>query len=418
MTGIKYKIYNVIALLVLTYLLNNCSIPFSGTETGTLKLYEYTKHYLSDKLESISDGEMSLYQKDLSWNDSIALINTSFDLTLVDYYGDRDFPQGKVAITDRKDLYDFLKIAYQENTYKYIIVDIALDKRGTNYDDSLALLIPQMNNITVARGGKFSLMNSLHTKSGWVDYFKMPYETGFVKYKIGTNEKQSLALRVYNERNNRNAINSILGLLYFDGWRFCQENIVLKYDIRFILEEGYSSDSVKTAGLYSYQNLGTDFIDRKSQNILNKINKTEKVKDCIRDKIVVIGDFLGDDIHETYVGKMPGALINLNAYLELQRGGHLIHIHHVILLFLFYLSLYFIKDNRDRIIRFRSIANYVSSDFLQILISIIGWGTFFNLVALLVYVLFDTFFNPWLPALWFTFVPQCVKLFKSVKFNK
>ena len=72
------------------------------------------------------------------------------------------------------DKVEFLKIAYQEGNYKYILVDVALDKRGTNYDDSLAILIPQMNNIIVARSGKYGLMDSLLTKSGWVDYYKMP----------------------------------------------------------------------------------------------------------------------------------------------------------------------------------------------------------------------------------------------------
>lgn len=407
----KYKIvtFNVLALLAFTYMLNNCSIPFSGAETGTLKLYEHTKKYLSAKLESYTDGKCSLYDKDLSWSDSITLINTSFDKTLVDYYGDRDFTQGKIAITDRKDLYDFLKIADRFKEYKYIILDIALDDKGLLYDDSLALLISQMNNITVARSEKYGLMDALSSKAGWVDYYKMPYETGFTKYLFGTKEQQSLALRVYNERNNKNAITSIFGLLYFDGLRLCQRNSILDYDIRFLQRENTSLSS-QNKGLYAYQNLGTDFYDSRIVNDTNRINKKDKVRACVKNKIVVIGDFLGDDIHDTYVGKMPGALINLNAYLTLQTGGHLVNLFQVILLFFFYFSLYIIKDRYSYIKEKNSL---LQLDFAQILIGIIGWGFVFNIVALILYVFFDTLYNPWLPTLWFTFIPQCVKLFKS-----
>lgn len=410
MTKFKIVTLNVLALLAFTYMLNNCSIPFSGAETGTLKLYEHTKKYLSAKLESYTDGKWSLYDKDLSWSDSITLINTSFDQTLVDYYGDRDFPQGKIAITDRRDLYDFLKIANQFKEYKYIILDVALDNKGLLYDDSLALLISQMNNITVARSEKYGLMDALSSKAGWVDYYKMPYETGFTKYIFGTREKQSLALRVYNERNNKNAITSILGIIYFDGLRLCQRNAILDYDIRFLQRESTSFTSQKK-DIFACPNLGTDFYDSRIVNNANKINNKAKVRSCIKNNIVVLGDFLGDDVHDTYVGKMPGVLINLNAYLTLQDGGHLVNLFQVILLFFFYFSLYIIKNRYSYI---KEKISFLQLDFAQILIGIIGWGFFFNIVALILYVFFDTLFNPWLPTLWFTFIPQCVKLFKSL----
>lgn len=411
MIKLKNITLNVLALLAFTYILNNCSIPFSGAETGTIKLYEYTKKYISAKLESYTAGKWHLYDKDLSWNDSITLINTSFDQTLVDYYGERDFPQGKIPITDRRDLYDFLKIANQFKEYKYIILDIALDDKGLLYDDSLSLLIPQMNNITVARSKKYGLMDALSSKAGWVDYYKMPYATGFTKYIYGTNEQQSLALRVYNERNNKNAITSILGIVYFDGLRLCQENSVLNYDIRFLQRESISPTS-QNKDIFSYQNLRTDFCDSTIENSTNRINKTEKVRGCIKNKIVVIGDFFDNDIHDTYVGEIPGALINLNAYLALQNGNHLIDPYHVILLFFFYFILYVIKDKYSYIMYKFS---FLQLDFAKILIGIIGWGFIFNIVALILYVCCNILYNPWLPTLWFTFLPQCVKLFISLR---
>jgi len=411
MLRLKYIFSNIIALLAFTYLFNNCSIPFSGAETGTLKLYEHTKKYLSAKLESYTDGKWSLYDKILSWNDSIALINTSFDQTLIDYYGDRDFPQGKMAITDRKDLYDFLKIANQYKEYKYIILDIALDDKALLYDDSLAILIPQMKNITVARSRKYGLMEALSPKAGWVDYYKMPYETGFTKYIWGTNEQQSLALRVYNERDNKNAIKSVMDFLFFDGLRLCQESSILSYKIKF-LQRGIVSANSQKGNIYAYQNLGTDFYDSLIVNNPNRINKVDKVRGCIKNKMVIIGDFFGNDIHETYVGEMPGALINLNAYLALHNGDHLVDFFQVILLLLFYFSLYIIKEKYSCI---KGKSSFLQLDFAQILIGITGWGVFFNIVALILYVFFDTLYNPWLPTLWFTFIPQCVKLFKSLR---
>lgn len=410
MVSIKYKIFNVTALLIFIYFLNNCSIPFSGSETSTLKGYEYAKSFLSDNLEKVSGGNLSLYNKEMKWSDSISLINTSFDLELVDYYGDRDFLQGKQAITCRKDLYDFLNIAQKYKNYKYILIDISLDGKDVAYDDSLSLLIPKMSNIVIAKSEKDGIMDALKPKSGLVDYYRMPYETGFVKYIFGSQKNPSLALLIYNERNRRSAIKSIGGILYFDGWKLCQKIGTIDYKVRFIEKEGVLSDSLGDGNVYSYQNLGTGF--HKEDSTLNE----EKVKKCCENKIVVIGGFFGDDIHDTYVGKMPGVLVNLNAYLYLQQGKHIIKLHHILLLFAFYFSIYVFVERKQKF--FDSLKkNYpvLHSDFVQILLTFIGWGGFFNLVALMLYIIFDVYFNPWYPTIWFTFIPKCIKLVQSIK---
>ena len=417
MANIKYKIYNVIALLIFTYSLNNCTTPISSIETSTLKNYEYFKSLLSSVLESISDRKFSLYNKEIKWAEGITLINTSFDLELVDYYGNRDFLQGKQAITSRKDLYTFLKIVHNYKfNYKYILIDISLDSKGIAYDDSLSVLIPKMSNIVIAKTKKVGIMTALESKSGFVDYFKMPYETGFVKYIFGTQDEPSLALRIYNERNRRNAIKSIGGILYFDGWKLCQNVGTIDYKVRFIETEDDLSDSLRTGNIYAYQNLGTDFYKEDSTLGDNRVNKVEKVKRCCENKIVVIGQFFGDDDkHDTYVGEMPGALINLNAYLYLQDGKHIVKIHYFLLLFVFYLSLYvFIEKKQKLCTSLKGKFSILHSDFIRILLTLVGWGFFFNIVALILYIIFEVYFNPWYPTIWFTFIPKCVKLTQSI----
>ena len=406
MHKLRIKIYYVIALLFVTYLLNNCAIPLSSAETGTLKFYESSKQFLSDKLKSWTGGKISLDTRDLSWVDSICLINTSFDWTLVDVYGERPFSQGKEPITNRKDLYCFLKIASRLKSYKYIILDIALDKKRTPYDDSLSILIPKMDNIIVARSNEYDIISSLKPKSGWVDYYKMPYESNFVKYNYGTRERKSLPLCMYNDLNKRDAITSLFGLFYFDGFKLCQKASILDFDIRYTTDTK-DIGSGQSKSFFAYQNLGTDFNDE-SGNLFNDI---EKIKGCIDNKIVLIGNLLGDDKHDTYVGEMPGAIINLNAFLSLHKGKHIVKFHHVLILFLFYLTLYILIEKK-RYFLFKKISE---SDFGTIIVSIIGWSTFFNIIALLLYILLGVFFNPWYPTLWFTFVPQCVKLFKLIR---
>ena len=58
---------NIVVLLLGNYLLNNCSLPFTGFESTILKYYESFK------------SNTSPHTNKTNWDDSLFLINTCYD---------------------------------------------------------------------------------------------------------------------------------------------------------------------------------------------------------------------------------------------------------------------------------------------------------------------------------------------------
>ena len=300
-------------LLFGNYLLNNCSLPFTGLESTIIKHYESFK---SNRFP---------HTNKTNWVDSIYLINTCYDLELIDYYGESEFLKGKIAITNRNNLYRFLKKAHELDTYRYIILDLDIDEIESAYNDSIKTLIMEMRDICIPRSQDFSVYdNRLDSKAGWVDYATIPGETGFVKYELFCDGKLSMPLKMYNDLYKHDAFCK-LGPLYFDNYALSQKTIIPNFNVKFLSSNSVNGKISKTD--YEYQNLGTDIID--GNNVAD-----------INNRIVVIGDFFSaSDLRDTYVGKMPGAIINLNTFIDLADGKHKIQWGIVLIITIIYMIL-------------------------------------------------------------------------------
>ena len=228
------------------------------------------------------------------------LVNTHYAQTLVMEHEDT-ISIGMVPVTDRKKLLQFLQYLNEKKDYKHILLDISLDKYVRQEEDTtLYHLIDSMDKISIAMPKNRNLADTcLFRKAGEVFYYSTPWEDDFVKFPFLPNGVKSLPLKMYEELDCSFGHNSIFEKL------FVRKNVFLTYEF------------VDTSYLY-------DLGDQMQT----------------KDRYVLIGDFI-DDVHNTYIGKLPGVLINFNAYLSLHNGHHRIKFWMLVILYLsFFLLAY------------------------------------------------------------------------------
>lgn len=395
-------------LLVFTYLLSNIAIPFSSGETSTLKNYEAIKRDLFHIKRDKNTG----------WTDSICLINTSFDKVNVPYWeeGTDVMSNCSIPIVNRYHLYKLLRLidSISSIQYKYILIDLDLSCAQSEYDDLLFEQIAKMDSIVVSYSNNNFIPDKRlleSNKYGMVDYFKMPYETGFTKYEFINDTFPSFPYKVYSELTNRQ-ITSFLGLVFYDKG-ICHKANPISY---FIIDEDLLPDTISAEMKKQNPFIEPAEILPYSKNIgyffkPNEID-TVAVMEETNNKVIVIGDFFGGfDLHDTTIGQQCGALINLNAYLSLCKGKHIVSWGSVFLLFILYtiISVYLLKRNtvkQDNIEMLPFFRRLLKSEIFKIILSFISFTIIFHFIALYHYISSDTFYNAWYPSVWFTFVSR------------
>ena len=283
-----------LAFLLITLLSSDISIPLSS-EKMLFKKLEFLKQSFSQ-----DDSDQC------SILDSVLLIDTHYAQTLVTEHEGMD-TLGYVPVTDRRLLLRLLQHLSKDTTYRYILLDISLDKVVRQEEDTtLYRLIASMPRIGIAMppGGKAALADScLISKAGEVGYYVTQWENDFVKFPYLLNGKKSLPLKMYEDLTGR-TINRY-GVFYTDK-TLVRSSVFLTYD----------------------------FVDCDYRHNLNEEDLDAE------NKYVLIGDF-EEDVHSTYVGELPGVIINFDAYLALIKGHHKIKGGMVVILFVaFFLLAY------------------------------------------------------------------------------
>lgn len=259
--------------LLITLLCSDIAIPLSS-EKMLFKNFELLKQYIS-----VSNDEQN------SMLDSVLLVDTHYAQTLVSEYEDT---ASFVPVTDRRLLLRLLQHLNKDSTYKYILLDISLSKDVRQEEDTtLYKLIASMPRISISMPENEDIADScLHPKTGEVGYLTALWENDFVKYPYLQNGKKSLPLKMYEDLTGQTNIRHDI---------LARSSVFLTYDYTEI------------SWIHRLEDDG--FIDMIAEDTYAK------------DKYVLIGDF-EDDIHTTYIGELPGVIINFNAYLALTEGHH------------------------------------------------------------------------------------------------
>lgn len=212
---------------------------------------------------------------------------------------------GTVAVTDRMKLdtlFNFL--ADNNNQHKYLLCDIRFTDK--TQDDSFL-------NRSVQRLDKYICPSHLNVfdeeepsvinvNTGIADY--VTYEALFSKMLLSYNNRKSLPLKMYEECSDKklNYKQKNLGL--------CDHSI-LSWMPNSLFPKFYITKEKEKANEMSL-NAATAFIRLQGKAFYDNM---------IHDKIIVIGDF-DNDVEPTAIGRLPGTLILLNAFLTLKEDRY------------------------------------------------------------------------------------------------
>lgn len=395
-----------IVLLFISYCLKNSPKPMTGKETGIIKRIEKKRR---DK------------DKNKEWLDSLLMINTCYDLDLVNHYGTYIFEdsndtiigkEGNQAIVNRKDLFLFLN-QIKDYDYKYILLDIQLDdleysqddtSSSVFYSDSLKNLILQMERICIPRSELFSLDKKLYPKAGWADYRISYKESGFIKYPLLKDEVPSMALKACDKK-----IDNLFSILYFDKQRLCQNNVIVQFSSLPITNDISS---------YPFASINNNTSKRNYLDLAFDPWNIMISRELVSNKIVLIGDFFSNDIHNTFAGQQPGVMIHANAYINLMTGKHLVNWWVVLLLYIIYCGFSYFIISGKKLTEIKIIGPLLKPllvfPLVNFLISFISFGLVFLLLSCCLYSVADYYYSIWLPSLWFSALPHVVQYIKEI----
>ena len=141
--------------------------------------------WISDLSVSLSSEKMLFKQfekikKEISINksneeyplDSVILVDTHYNQTFVEEWDDSlKYVNGLVPVTDHKLLYKLLTKLHDKDDYRYIMLDISLDKHIKQQEDSsLYKLISSMPRIVIGESNNEVADTCLVSKAGSVGY--------------------------------------------------------------------------------------------------------------------------------------------------------------------------------------------------------------------------------------------------------
>lgn len=277
-----------------------------------------------EKLLIWSSSAIQYANREVPSSSDYALINTSYDLQLIDHYDDYGFPVGNQAITDRTKLAEFLRIINSSpERPRYIICDIHFVD-ATESDSALHAQLIAYDNLIVSAhlkdDGQLDSLRFSDVKKGLSDYVLGSVFDGVYKYQlIHENTYKLLPLKVYEDLSGKQATK--FGPFVKVGNRWTMNNFIMNYRL---LQKDVAA-----------QDVGFNPVNMGELLFLPE----EDIQNYTAGKIVLIGDFFQSDMHETIFEISSGPLILLNALLTIQQGDTIVNVWLFLLIAVVYLCL-------------------------------------------------------------------------------
>ena len=334
--------------------------------------------------------------------DSILFINVCYDKELTPYE-EQGMPVGNMVITDREKLLNLLTEAKEANNYRYIFMDVLFEEGiETEADSALFHTIASMDRIVIPEHKGILLADKmLYTKSANADYSVTWKQLTFAHYQFLHDDSiPSVALRMYADRRHLkgNAITPHWGgLWYTDNGKLCQNGATLFMNVRI---NGSLLDTEGQELERNYIYLGADLLD---------LNEVVPIKEQIKDKILVIGDFKGD-VHTTYIGPQPGSSLCINAFITLMEGRHFVNWQNIFIMFIIYTTI------GTFYLRGTSFQTLFANPWMGVVMSFFSTATLFLVIAIIAFW-HDVAFNMWVPTTIYSLIDTYIQK-RNIFINK
>lgn len=264
-----------------------------------------------EKLLIWSTSVLKFKNREMPKTEDYALINTSFDLQLVDRYDDFGFPVGNRAITDREKLTMLLNaMASGERRPKYLLMDIHFVD-STAADSALHAAMKKFDKIILsyhlndANQPEYPIFKDINR--GLSDYVLGSVFEGVYKYQLVYNDSLKLTpLKIYQDLTGAEVTKKGPFIKVGNNWTL--NNFIVNYRLAQM----------------DIQNMDAGFNPVSMGELLFLEN--QDIQDFTADKIVVIGDFFEGDMHETLFEITSGPLILLNVLLTISNGDAFVSI--------------------------------------------------------------------------------------------
>lgn len=372
--ALGFSILSSIVLLFLCYFADNIGYSLISGPTVGQRVEQFR--------------EFSGFAEDVIPED-VVFINVAYDRELVTIEDEYGLPKGNIDITNRESLTNFLSGAVG---YRFLILDVLLSKEYQSPSDSLLIsTLLKKSNLVIANSENISLLDStLIPIAAFTDYSTDILETNFVKYEYSKNGKPTLPLHAFNEMTGDKGFGSF-GPFYFKNGRLCWKSLTLRFPTKLWSE--YRQDNGSQINEKILMNMGSDILETGID-----------IGALVKDKIVIVGDFTEDDIHDTYLGKIAGPVINLNALEALFSNELEIPWSLVGFLFLSYTAISYVIVSRVSLAFVTKVISKYSkrSLFTRYLISFIGISALLTCMAIVIYLFSGCDINIIIPSLWFT----------------
>ena len=322
--------------------------------------------------------------------ENFLLINTSYEKALLPKVDEYGFEIGSEAITDRQSLADFFRRASLYNHHQFIVCDIFLET-ASPYDSSLLANVQSARNVRFPyhrQNGEF-IKPVIPVPAAFSDYDS---DFGnFLKYSfLQYDTCRTIALDMYQTLDNGLYEKSLWG--YKKGNRLALNSFIIEFPIR------------------QYDIFRDDTLGYNCMHLNNFLALPDSLSaEMLKNKIVVLGDFLESDMHQTIYGITAGPLIHLDAYLNLKQNRNDLSFWFFLYLFAFYSVFSYVLFFNSKVFSFGWTIKLKSSRWGGFLFDYLKYAFFLLLMSVFSFLLFDVHLNVLIISMYFSLVEYSIE---------
>jgi len=367
---------------------------------------QYTSFIRLDEIDFLKSAAIlkhSIFHIDEKpWSKNVVFLDVSKDPAIADddEYGppDSTLKGAQRVITDRFKLAKLFSILNAHpNDFKYVICDVLFDKPGPG-DSVLKPQIEKLHKVVV----------SSIWENGKLDTPIFKVTSGVVNY-AAINKSVFSKIPIYY----KDSLKSLPVCLFekTTSYRYSENRFLTflngKPTFNTVIPEFYyrPADMVTP---FAKKNINTYY--------LGELLAYPGCFNVLKNKFIIIGDFQ-NDMHITYLGKMPGSLILWNAYLTLYNHQVTISLRWLLMLLVFYFLIsYWIIIHPDR--KLQEIHKKIRVPFLtSFLVSYISFIGLLVLINIFSYFYFGAFVSLFYIATYLTFIQVVIDKLPQWKKN-